>query len=65
VALWKVPDQVTQILMVAFYEAYLGRIRGVPKDDKAGALRQAMIAARKYDDDPKSWAAFILVGDRY
>jgi CHAT domain-containing protein len=65
VALWKIPDDVTQILMSAFYEAYRGKIQGVPKEDKAGALQHAMIAARKHDENPKSWAAFILVGDRY
>jgi CHAT domain-containing protein len=57
VSLWKVSDEATLALMLAFYR-YLGD--GM---SKAEALRQAQLDLRKSRSDPFEWAAFICLGD--
>ena len=58
VSLWKVSDQHTQELMVAFYENLL---KG---DDYPAALRKAKLAmlADKANHYPDLWSSFILIG---
>jgi tetratricopeptide (TPR) repeat protein len=55
-SLWNAPDQPTEGLMVAFYQALQ---RG---QSKARALRQAMLDTRAHHADPLDWAGFILMG---
>lgn len=60
VSLWKVDDDATRKLMLAFYE---NLNKGM---DKAEALRQAqlkMMGIPKWRD-PRYWAAFVLYGER-
>lgn len=57
VSLWKVSDEATADLMVAFYQ----QLESNP--DKAQALRQAMLKTRQKHPDPVDWAAFTLVGE--
>lgn len=58
VSLWPVPDGPTAFLMKEFYKA-LNRGLG-----KAQALREAMLATRKFvDPNPRSWAGFALWGE--
>ena len=56
VSLWSVSDEVTQDLMVKFYEE-LSR-----DGNKARALRAAQLATMKKYPHPKDWAGFVLVG---
>lgn len=56
VSLWQVPDAATVMLMTTFYENLQ---RG---EDKALALRQAMLRTRTQHPDPRDWSAFILIG---
>ncbi|MBE9066302.1 CHAT domain-containing protein [Leptolyngbya cf. ectocarpi LEGE 11479] len=56
VSLWSVPDDSTATLMVRFYD-YLQA-----GNDKAQALRLAMLDTQKKYPDPGSWAAFTLIG---
>jgi CHAT domain-containing protein len=57
VSLWAVPDAPTSELMQAFY-------RELPQtDNRASALRQAMLATMETFPNPKAWAAFTLVGE--
>jgi tetratricopeptide (TPR) repeat protein len=56
-SLWKVPDEVTQKLMVDFYDRILAG------EQKAEALRQAQLALRKDYPTPRHWGAFICQGD--
>ena len=57
VSLWAVPDAPTADLMVKFYaELKQGQ-------NKAQALRQAMLATMQTYPDPQNWAAFTLVGE--
>jgi CHAT domain-containing protein/Flp pilus assembly protein TadD len=57
VSLWKVPDDPTAFLMTEFYKN-LGTT-----NDKAKALRQAMLATKQKYPDPLNWAAFTLIGE--
>ncbi|MDA0267721.1 MAG: CHAT domain-containing protein [Cyanobacteria bacterium] len=57
VSLWAVPDAPTADLMVAFYQ---GLQRG---ENKAVALRQAMLQTMAVYPNPLAWAAFVLVGN--
>lgn len=57
VSLWKVPDDSTAFLMTEFYK-HLSTT-----NDKAQALRQAMLAAKQTYSDPLHWAAFTLIGE--
>ena len=56
VSLWAVPDAPTASLMTEFY-AQLQK-----QDDKAQALRQAMLVTLERYPDPRDWAAFLLIG---
>lgn len=55
VSLWAVPDAPTAELMVAFYQALL------QNPNKAEALRQAMLSTMQRFEDPRDWAAFVLL----
>lgn len=57
VSLWAVPDESTAILMTQFYQELL------TAPDKASALRQAMLKTLKQYPQPRSWAAFVLIGN--
>ncbi|NEO57154.1 MAG: CHAT domain-containing protein [Okeania sp. SIO3B5] len=57
VSLWKVPDDATQLLMVDFYHQLN------TTDNKAKALRQAMLTTLKKFPEVKNWAAFTLTGE--
>ena len=61
VSLWAVPDAPTSELMQEFYSQW----RGNHNDDKAKALRQAMLIIMEKPQyrDPKNWAAFTLIGE--
>src|SRR5262249_57005055 len=54
---WKVADESTSALMVAFHR-YLRQ--GLAKDE---ALRRAMAQVRRSQPHPYYWAAFFLMGD--
>lgn len=56
-SLWKVADEATADLMVAFYQ----ELQSNP--DKARALRQAMLKTRQKHPDPVDWAAFTVIGE--
>jgi CHAT domain-containing protein len=59
-SLWKVDDEATCLLMTEFYKNWIGE--GKTKHD---ALEQAKLSVRSHKekgwDDPKYWAAFILL----
>ena len=55
-SLWKVPDDATKALMVAFYQALL------EGQDKAQALRTAMLSTQQDYPSPRNWAAFTVLG---
>jgi len=57
VSLWAVPDAPTGELMVEFYRQL------EQTDNKAQALRQAMLNIREEYPNPIAWAAFILIGE--
>lgn len=57
VSLWAVPDDPTGELMVEFYRQL------EVTDNKAQALRQAMIKIREIYSDPVDWAAFTIIGE--
>ena len=57
VSLWSVPDAPTAFLMTEFYRNLTSG------QDKAQALRQAMLVTKQQYPDPLSWAAFILIGE--
>ena len=57
VSLWAVPDQPTGELMVEFYQQM------ETTDNKAQALRQAMLNIRVKYPDPVAWAGFTLIGE--
>ncbi|OLP20194.1 hypothetical protein BST81_01820 [Leptolyngbya sp. 'hensonii'] len=57
VSLWKVPDAPTAELMTQFY-------RNLNQgQDKATALRQAMLATKQNHPNPTIWAAFMAIGE--
>ncbi|MGB0563719.1 MAG: CHAT domain-containing protein [Spirulinaceae cyanobacterium] len=56
VSLWAIPDQPTSRLMAAFYRQLDAG------EDKATALRQAMLATREQYPAPSNWAAFTIMG---
>jgi CHAT domain-containing protein len=55
-SLWKVDDQVTRDLMVAYYKNLLGGAGRVE------ALRRAALLIRKTHPEPRFWAPFIAIG---
>lgn len=57
VSLWQVPDNSTAVLMQEFYHQLQ---KG---EDKAQALRQAMLTTMKTFPNPVDWAAFTLMGE--
>ena len=57
VSLWAVPDAPTASLMTTFYRQL------EQGQDKAQALRQAMLATREQHPHPLDWAAFTLIGE--
>ncbi|MCC5668327.1 CHAT domain-containing protein [Nostoc sp. CHAB 5784] len=57
VSLWSVPDAPTAELMIEFYRQLKHN------QDKAQALRQAMLTMMKEHPNPKDWAPFILIGE--
>ena len=59
VSLWSVPDAPTAELMMRFYQN-LDRT-----NDKAQALRQAMLDTMKEHPNPRDWAAFTLIGETF
>ena len=56
-SLWAVPDAPTAELMTQFYRELQG------KEDKAAALRLAMLKTMEKYPNPKDWAAFTLMGE--
>jgi len=56
VSLWQVPDDSTQFLMERFYEEL------DDSDNRAQALRKAMLQTMDVHEGPADWAAFTLVG---
>ncbi|MEA5468130.1 DUF2225 domain-containing protein [Spirulina sp. 06S082] len=58
VSLWAVPDAPTADLMTEFYR----QLQQNP--DKAKALREAMLKAIEQYQNPRDWAAFVLIGER-
>ena len=56
VSLWAVPDAPTAELMTEFYQQLS------QGQDKAQALRQAMLMTMKKHPNPRDWAAFTLMG---
>lgn len=57
VSLWAAPDAPTAELMTEFYR----QLRQVG-NDKAQALRQAMLITMRSHPNPRNWAAFTLLG---
>lgn len=57
VSLWVVPDAPTAELMTEFYEQL------TQGEDKAQALRLAMLKTMADYPDPRDWAAFTLIGE--
>lgn len=57
VSLWAVRDESTAILMTQFYQELL------TAPDKVSALRQAMLKTLQQYPQPRSWAAFVLIGN--
>ncbi|MEH2198409.1 CHAT domain-containing protein [Nostoc sp.] len=57
VSLWSVPDAPTSLLMTEFYQNLQ------KSQDKAQALRQAMLTTMKSNPNPVDWAAFTLIGE--
>ncbi|MBW4497611.1 MAG: CHAT domain-containing protein [Oscillatoria princeps RMCB-10] len=57
VSLWAVPDAPTASLMAEFYRRLQ---RG---DDRAKALRGAMLEIAQLHPNPRDWAAFTLIGE--
>ncbi len=56
-SLWLVPDAETSTLMINFHKNLQAG------QNKAQALRQAMLTTMKTHPDPVNWAGFILVGE--
>jgi len=56
VSLWQVPDDSAQFLMERFYKELKN------SDNRAQALRKAMLQTLEVHEGPADWAAFTLVG---
>jgi CHAT domain-containing protein len=54
--LWEVPDQSTAGFMQTFYDRLLG------SPNRAGAMREAILALREQYPHPVHWAPFVLMG---
>ncbi|NEP78963.1 MAG: CHAT domain-containing protein [Okeania sp. SIO3C4] len=57
ISLWQVPDSTTSELMIDFYKNLQAG------QNKAQALRQAMLTTMKKYPEPVNWAGFFLVGE--
>ena len=57
VSLWRVSDESTAFMMPEFYRQ-LGK-----HNDKAVALRKAMLETMKKYPNPRDWSAFLLIGE--
>lgn len=57
VSLWRVPDETTRTLMVAFYTRLLAGA------SVAAALREAQLEVKRARSDPYYWGAFVCHGD--
>ncbi len=57
-SLWQVDDQTTQLLMSAFYKAYLG-----DKKSLREAFNEAQNKVREQFAHPFYWGAFVMTGD--
>ncbi|MDB9516305.1 CHAT domain-containing protein [Roseofilum reptotaenium CS-1145] len=57
ISLWQVPDEATSKLMVDFYKNLQAG------ENKAQALRQAMLTTMEEYSEPGYWAGFFLVGE--
>ncbi|MGJ5675312.1 MAG: tetratricopeptide repeat protein [Nostochopsis sp.] len=57
VSLWSIPDAPTAELMTEFYQNL------EHQQDKATALRQAMLTTKEKHPNPADWAAFTLIGE--
>jgi CHAT domain-containing protein len=57
VSLWSIPDAPTASLMTEFYRNLQ------QKQNKAEALRNAMLTTIKKHPNPRNWAAFTLIGE--
>ncbi len=55
-SLWKVPDEATKDLMLAFYRNWLDLGMDIPT-----AFRSAQLEMKKKNKDPEMWAGFILL----
>lgn len=56
-SLWKVNDDVTQELMVAFYKRWLNT------NDKTSAFKAAQLELREKYESPFFWGAFMMIGN--
>ena len=56
-SLWRVPDEITRLLM---RELYLHLLNGVPRVD---ALRKARLSVKRCSPDPRSWGGFVCIGN--
>jgi len=56
VSLWAIPDQPTVMVMTNFYQQMQ------QGEDKASALRQAMLLTQQQFPEPRNWAAFTFIG---
>ncbi|MDJ1171211.1 CHAT domain-containing protein [Roseofilum sp. BLCC_M154] len=56
VSLWAIPDQPTVMVMTNFYQQMQ------QGEDKASALREAMLLTQQKFPEPRNWAAFTLIG---
>jgi CHAT domain-containing protein len=62
VSLWQVPDAPTASLMTEFYKNWQPGSATKPQN-KAQALRQAMLTTLQQYPDPRDWAGFTLIGE--
>mgnify|MGYP001791792882 CR=1 FL=1 len=61
VSLWNISDGGTQFLMEEFYYQLL-ESEDIYRLNKSHALRQAMLSTMEEYPDPKTWGAFVLIG---
>ncbi|HEY9748064.1 MAG TPA: tetratricopeptide repeat protein [Allocoleopsis sp.] len=62
VSLWQVPDAPTASLMTEFYKNWQSGA-ATNRQNKAQALRQAMLTTLEQYPDPRDWAGFTLIGE--
>ena len=59
-SLWRVDDESTARLMLAFYERVF---HGGSPTDKLSALTEARMSIRESQPHPYFWSAFVYLGD--